>query len=375
MNGEYCAMVGTSVSMADLSMYAHLSGQLDRLCEVVGFDGSDGRHLRLLRGLLGTQGEKSLTTPPEFPSNVADDTTPIEFSVAFDTTGECVVRVLGETVGSRSPREFLDEVAGEYGLVTDRLDAVADLFLPHEERQGPFTLWYSLIFRPGRAPKIKVYLNPQISGPAMADSLVNEGLRRLNIAEAYDPMIEHALRRGERDNFSFFALDLDDDPLARVKVYVSHEAADSADAELAAGLVPGTDPLLIREFLAVLGGGKGPFEQRPLVSSYSFVEGSGARPANYSVYLPIRSYVPDDEVASARARAVLAQYGFDGTKLDKALAAVSQRPLSAGVGLIAHVSLRMGEFGSGITVYLSSEAYQVLPARKRPVLGAVSCLR
>ncbi|MEU4671806.1 hypothetical protein AB0F91_28470 [Amycolatopsis sp. NPDC023774] len=86
------------------------------------------RHQAGPKGLLGSQGEKSLTTPPEFPPNVADDTTPVEFSLAFDTTGEYVVRVLGETVGSRSPREFLDQVAGEYGLVTDRLDAVADLF-------------------------------------------------------------------------------------------------------------------------------------------------------------------------------------------------------------------------------------------------------
>lgn len=358
--------------MAEISMYTHTSGQLDRLCRVVGFDDAQGRHLDLLRGLLGTQGETSISEPAAFTSNVADDTTPIEFSVAFDATGECVVRVLGETVGSPAPREFVDRVAGDYGLVTDRLDAVADLFLPHEERQGPFTLWHSLIFRPGREPKIKVYLNPQISGPTMADSLVSEGLRRMNIAGAFDPMIEYALRRGERDNFSFFALDLDDDPLSRVKVYVSHEAADSEDVERAAELVPGTDPLLIREFLALLGGGKGPFEDRPLVSSYSFVEGSGDRPGNYSLYLPIRGYVPDDEVARARVLAVLAQYGFDGTKLDKALAAVSQRPLRDGVGLIAHVALRMGEFGSGITVYLSSEAYRVLPARPRPVLGPVS---
>lgn len=110
-------------------------------------------------------------------------------------------------------------------------------------------------------------------------------------------MVEHALRRGELDNFTFFALDLDDDPLSRVKVYVSHDAAEAEDAVRAAALVPGTDPMLIREFLAVLGGGKGPFEGRPLVSSYSFVEGMGGTPGNYSIYLPIRSYVPDDEVA------------------------------------------------------------------------------
>ncbi|MBB4686858.1 DMATS type aromatic prenyltransferase [Amycolatopsis jiangsuensis] len=306
---------------------------------------------------------------------MADDTSPVEFSLAFDAGGECVVRVLGEAVGSPRPRDFLDRVAGEYGLVTDRLDAVADLFLPHEERQGPFTLWYSLIFRPGSRPRIKVYLNPQISGATMADSLVSEGFRRLGIAGGFEPVIESALRRGDRDNFTFFALDLDDGPLSRVKVYISHEAAESEDVERAAELVPGTDPELIREFLAVLGGRKGPFDGRPLVSSYSFVEGSGQRPGNYSLYLPIRSYVPDDEVARARVHAILAQFDVDGTVLDNALDAVSNRPLRNGVGLLAHVSLRMGEFGSGITVYLSSEAYQVLPPRKRPVLGAPAGLR
>ncbi|WP_344869080.1 tryptophan dimethylallyltransferase family protein [Amycolatopsis ultiminotia] len=356
-------------------MYTHTSGQLDRLCRAVGFDPAERRHLDLLRGLLGTAGEASVFEPPRVASNVADDTSPIEFSVAFDADGECVVRLLGEAVGDPGPRDFLDRVAAEYGLVTDRLDAVADLFLPHEERRGPFTLWYSLIFRPGAAPRLKVYLNPQISGSTMADSLVSEGLRRLNIAEAFDPVIEYALRRGDLDNFAFFALDLDDSPLSRVKVYVSHEAAESEDAERAAELVPGTDPALIREFLALLGGRKGPFDGRPLVSSYSFVEGSGHRPANYSLYLPIRSYVPDDEVARARVQAILAQFNFDGTTLDKAIAAVSDRSLRDGVGLIAHVSLRMGEFGSGITVYLSSEAYQVLPPRKRPALSALPALR
>ncbi len=364
--------------MVDLSMYSlysHAGGQLDRLCRAVGFDPAERRHLDLLRLLLGESGELSVSEPAQFASNVSDDTTPIEFSVAFDTTGECVIRVLGEAIGAPDPRWFLDRVAAEYGLVTDRLDAVADLFLPHDERRGPFTLWYSLIFRDGAAPKIKVYLNPQISGPTMADSLVSEGLRRLNLSAAFDPVVEHALRRGDRDNFTFFALDLDDDPLSRVKVYISHDAAESEDAEHAAALVPGADPMLIREFLAVLGGRKGPFGGRPLISSYSFVEGMADRPGNYSLYLPIRSYVPDDEVARARVHAVLAQFDFDPGQLDKALEAVSKRPLREGVGLIAHVSLRMGEFGSGITVYLSSEAYEVTPPRKRSALRALSLSR
>ncbi|RJQ91316.1 tryptophan dimethylallyltransferase [Amycolatopsis panacis] len=365
-------MVGASVSVADMSIYTHTGGQLDRLCRAVGFDPAERRHLDLLRRLLGPAGEMSISEPPPVASNVADDTSPIEFSLAMDQRGECVVRLLGEAIGSTGPRDFLDQVAAEYGLVTDRLDAVADLFLPHEERQGPFTLWYSLIFRPGRTPRIKVYLNPQISGPAMADSLVSEGFRRLGIDRAFEAVIEHGLRRGERDNFAFFALDLDDDPLSRVKVYIAHDAAESEDVERAAELVAGTDPAVIREFLAVLGGRKGPFDGRPLVSSYSFVEGSGAKPGNYSLYLPIRSYVPDDAVARARVQAMLAQLDFDGNILDNALGAITQRPLRDGVGLLAHVSLKMGEFGSGISVYLSSEAYQVLPPRQRPILGVPS---
>jgi DMATS type aromatic prenyltransferase len=369
MNGECRTMVGVDVPMDDLSLYEFTSGQLDRLCEVVGFHTADRRHTELLRELLGPGGDTGLADTTAFFSNVADDTTPIEFSVAFDATGECAVRVLGESVGAPVPQAFLYAVAGRHRLDTARLDAVSDLFLPHEERQGPFTMWYSLIFRPGREPKIKVYLNPQISGPTMADSLVSEGLRRLNITGAFDPVIAHGLTRGALDNFSFFALDVSRDQLSRVKVYVSHEAAESADVERAAGLVPGADPALIREFCAVLGGGKGPFEQRPLVSSYSFVEGDEGVPRNYSLYLPIRSYVPDDAVARARVLAIMAQYDFDAEKLDEAIAAVSDRPLRDGVGLISHVSLRLGEFGAGITVYLSSEAYRVMPARQRPVLS------
>ncbi|WP_410597356.1 tryptophan dimethylallyltransferase family protein [Amycolatopsis sp. lyj-23] len=362
-------MVGASVSMATLSLYEHTGGQLDRLCEAIGFDSNDPRPRKLLRQLLGPGGARSLADPPLSPSNVADDTTPIEFSIAFDTTGECAIRVLGESIGTPTPRDFIDAVADEYDLDTTRLDTLGDLFLPPGERQGPFTLWHSLIFRAGRDPKIKLYLNPQISGPDRAASLVSEGFRRLRIPGAFAPVNEHALRRPEQDSFAFFALDLDRGPLSRVKVYVAHEAAECSDVERAAELVPGIDPLQIREFCAFLGGGKGPFRDRPLISSYSFVEGDRDHPSNYSLYFPIRSYVPDDGVARARVHAILAQYDFDGAKLDEAIAAISGRTLRDGVGLISHVSLRLGQFGSGITVYLSSEAYRVMPARRRPVLG------
>jgi DMATS type aromatic prenyltransferase len=360
--------------MADLSLHEHTAGQLLRLCHVAGLAGPGHGAAELLGQLLGAAGKSRLDESSPWPSNVSDDTTPVEFSVAFDTNGRCSVRVLGETVGTYPEWQFLDSVADRLGLATDRFDAIKDLFLPGEQ-QGEFGLWYSLIFPPGAPPRLKVYLNPQVSGPEKAARLVAEGMRRLGIEHAYETVQASALTRGTLDWFSFFALDLDDSPQSRVKLYITHEAAEIEDAERAASLVSGIDPMLIREFCSVLGGGIGQFRSRPLISSYSFVGGDGIRPGSYGLYLPIRSYVPDDEVARARVLAMMAQYDIDSTLLDEAIAAVSARPLRAGVGLIPHVSLRLGASGSGITVYLSSEAYSVMPPRSRSVLGPVSSVQ
>jgi DMATS type aromatic prenyltransferase len=357
--------------MADLSLREHATGQLRRLCRVAGLADIHQTAGVLLGQLLGTAGESRLPGPVTWSSNVSDDMTPIEFSVAFDASGDRSVRLLGEAVGSSPARGFLDTVAERLRLTTAKFDAVQDLFLP-ADANGEFTLWYSMIFRTGSQPVFKVYFNPEVHGPENASALVADGLQRLGMGSVYPSVVSHALAREGKDHFSFFAIDLNNTPRARVKLYVSHEDADTGDVERAASLVPGIDPMQIREFCALLSGGKGPFEQRPLISSYSFVEGDITTPSNYSLYLPIRDYVPDDEVARARLVAIMAQYNIDSTELDRSLAAVSSRSLRDGVGLIAHVSLRLGAVGSGITVYLSSEAFSVTPPRQRPVLGLVS---
>jgi len=247
---------------------------------------------------------------------------------------------------------------------------VRDLFLP-DKPQGKFALWFSLIFKSDSPPKLKIYFNPQVRGPELANALVAEGLGRLGLRDAFDAVIEHAQTRGDLDQFTFFALDIDNGPRSRLKMYVAHEDAVAADAERAASLVPGVDPMRIREFCSIIGGGERRFEHRPLLSSYSFVGGDTNLPSNYSLYIPIRDYVPDDEVARERTLSVMSRYGIDGNELDRSIAALSDRSLNAGVGLIAHVSIRLGTLGSGITTYLSSEAYDVLPPRHRSTLSSV----
>lgn len=261
--------------------------------------------------------------------------------------------------------KFIGAQANRLGLSTSRLDAVFDLF-DAADPQGDFALWCSLVFRSRRRPELKVYLNPEVKGIAQAPDLVAEALNRLGLGAAYQAMIGRAVRPGElgrSDRLTFFALDLHDGPQARVKLYLTHHYAEVQDVVRAAGVVDGVDTKALAEFCAAAGG-TSRFDQRPLVGSYTLAKGSDA-PAGYSIYVPIRSYVNDDREARDRVVALLNQFGFDSTLFDRAVAAVTPRSLSDGVGLIAHVSLRLGRPRPGVSVYLSAEAYQVHPPRSR----------
>ncbi|MEV6236954.1 tryptophan dimethylallyltransferase family protein [Lentzea sp. NPDC051838] len=325
--------------------------------------------MKLLAEALGPGCEQPLAAVPHWPSHVADDHTPVEFSVALAQHEPPVVRMivepLAEQPGLRANADaalgVLDELAHEHQLDVRQLDAVRDLFLP-ENPQGQFAFWYSLIVGPDSAPAIKVYLNPEVRGRESATSLVREALTRLGLGPAYETVAGHALRRDDRDRFSFFALDLMDSDQARVKTYVAHEAAEIPDVVVAAAAAPDVDPELLADVIT-LACGTGPFTRRPLMSSYTFLSGDTDRPSGYSLYIPIRDYVRDDLEACERVLAIMARCGLDTAPFVMALASMVRRPLADGVGLIAHVSLRLGRPRPGVTVYLSSEAYDVTPAR------------
>ncbi|MFI6096531.1 tryptophan dimethylallyltransferase family protein [Lentzea sp. NPDC051213] len=331
---------------------------------------SSQRAAKLLSAALGSGGLRPLAQGPLWPSGVADDHSPVEFSVAFAENEPSIVRMIVESLGSHPHRGsnlaeaigVLDVLNREFDLDPGQLDLVRDLFLPPDP-QGLFTFWYSLIIRPGAAPAIKVYLNPEVRGRARATGLVREALTRLGLGKVYPTVAGHALRRDQLDRFSFFALDLVDQQRARVKTYVSHDGAAIPDIARAAAAAPGVDAELLSDVCELACGGTGPFTGRPLMSSYTFLSGDTGRPSGYSLYIPIRDYVRDDLEACERVHAIMARYGLDPAPFDRALASIARRPLAEGVGLIAHVSLRLGKPRPGITVYLSSEAYGVTPPR------------
>ncbi len=353
-----------------------LGGGLARLCEVVGTEPETP--VELLAALLGPHGARPAAAPPVWPSDVADDHSPVEFSLAFNDNEPPALRILGEALGSppgvranmSAAEDVIEAYADRFGLSLRRLDMVRDLFDSHQP-QGAYALWLSLVFRNGRRPEFKVYFNPEVRGAGYAPELVGEALHRLGLADAYRAMLAHAVRPGElgvRDRLTFFALDLYDEPQARVKVYLSHFDAEAHDVARAASMVDGVDPEMVSGFCAAAGATRR-FGARPLVGSYT-ITGDADRPVGYSVYVPIRSYVEDDLQARSRVVELLARHRFDTALFDRALGALTARPLSDGVGLIPHVSLRLGPPRPGVTVYLSAEAYGVLPPRTAGVQAA-----
>lgn len=354
------------------SLFDYTGSQLGELCSAMGLPDRE-TPVALLGDLLGPAGARAPREPPRWPSVVADDHTPVEYSIALDDDGSKTVRIFGETLGDepthaanvRAARALLASIARRYPIALERFRRIEDLFLPEEPR-GKFVIWFSFIFRPGAAPDFKVYLNPLVRGDGGDRELVAEGCRRLGLAEAYDVAIAHGLERPS-DRFLYFALDLKDDPSSRVKLYVLHPDAEPAIALRASEATEGVDAGRLRAFCDDIGGPTPRFRGQPLVSGYTFVEGDHARPSTYSLYLPVRDYTHDDEVARARVRSHLERSRVDPETLDRALAAVARRPLAEGSGLIAHVSLRLGGRKPGTSIYLSAEAFGVNPPHDEPV--------
>ncbi|WP_033440411.1 tryptophan dimethylallyltransferase family protein [Saccharothrix sp. NRRL B-16314] len=344
--------------------------QLSALLHSVGITDNTLESVGLLADALGPGGLRPVSTSPAWPSDVADDHTPVEFSTAFAADEPPVVRMIVEPTAARPSRianmsaalASLDRMTRRGNLDTSRFDAVRSLFLPDNPARD-FTFWYSLVFRADAAPTVKVYLNPDVRGESAAEEVMREALDRTGFAAGFRTMRDSAMTRPGLDRYSFFALDLVEQQRARVKAYISHHAAEVTDVTRAAKAARGVDVDRVPDFCLLTGGNTGTFDKRPLISSYTFLDGDADAPSGYSLYVPIRDYVTDDEEARRRVLAVMAKYDLDPTQFDNALRTVARRPLDEGVGLIAHVSLRMGRPRPGITVYLSSEAYDVATPR------------
>jgi DMATS type aromatic prenyltransferase len=313
--------------------------------------------------LLGSSAARPLSSPPAYTSDVVDDHTPYELSVALGESPE--LRMLVEPVDrdlSLRGRWRTALAAGEWlrdrhGIDLTRLEEVADLFEPRTE-YGLLALWYAIVFRPGQPPDAKVYVDLRSRGTYNTARVLEEALARLGLSGAYAAIRTEAGARGILDELVYFSLDLNTREEARVKVYLRHHDATAADAERVLGSIGGLQPGDVREFCRTILGHEGPYRARPLVSCWSFTS-AATRPTGATLYAPVAYYVRDDQEACQRISQWLEPQGHASAAYASYLAAYARRNLASGSGMHSYVSFKRDKGKPRTTVYLAPEAYKV----------------
>lgn len=389
--------------------------RLSRLCSALGFDERDEHRMNEALARMGAAwGAGTPARLPRWPSDICDDGSPFELSVALDGArsphgaeihgagqSAAELRILAEVQAPspnifsnwRAALAFTEDLEPTQGLSIARLRAVQELFAPTLATRR-FALWHALCFRPGELPDYKVYLNPAASGQAAARATVEQALSRLGFPDAG----AHLPPTTPSDRVVYFSLDLpyaapapslspsrsegaDDRATerpsmvypsvkapARVKVYTAHHEATPRKIESALASVRGYQPGRVAAFCEAMAGGTGPYHRRPVQTCLSFTAGSSV-PTSGTVYFPVRSYADTDLEVKARVMAYLPR--DVAAVYERALGAHATRPLEDGVGMQTYLSLREGSGPGRVTVYLSPEIYTVDRSAARHHSGVV----
>lgn len=367
--------VGSS-QCASSPLVETLAERLARLCQSTGLDREASQSAdRIFRELIApwSRLETFGRQPSSWVSEISDDNTPIEFSVTLSPVGN-EVRVLFEPQGEadtlaahrESALSMHEQLEQRYGADLSRFRLVRDLFTP-PDMQGAFALWSAVVFANGKPPSFKAYFNPQAQGVGSAVALVEQGLCRLGLTNAWPYLAATLARRGpHRDELKYFALDLTASEQARVKVYVRHHEATPADLEIAAASAPDSAPGEAEEFARAMGGGASRFRERATFTCAAFVSGSDDRPSATTQYVPVCAYAFDDLEVEQRVSSYLQAHDMDDGPYRRVLAAFANRPLDQGVGMQSWVAFRRYKGVPRLTVYLGSETRCVFPVGSVP---------
>jgi len=348
------------------SLLDYASARLSQLCEAANFGPGGEDVVRTFRELVTPWADRPRQRESRWTSEISDDNTPIEFSAAI-SDGGTDVRVLFEPQANEPTLAAYRDAAlamherleREFGAHLDRFRAVQDLFAP-EDMLGPFAIWNSVVFRRGERPTFKTYFNPQARGPARASALVEEALRRLGLPRVWGSLRRAAASRGPHlDEIKYFALDLTDEPRARVKVYVRHHHASPEDLERACSdqvdFVEGE----ALDFARAVAGDRERLSARATFTCSAFVGASDERPMATTLYLPVCAYFPHDAAVTERVAGHLARRGLSAGAYRSLIEGYTNRPLDAGVGMQSWVALQRTYGKPRVTVYLATEASKV----------------
>lgn len=346
------------------------TARLQSLCEAVDYEAAEADTVRRFFTFMSSPwGARRIGTTPLWMSDITDDHTPFELSLAIED-GQPEVRFLMETQSARGPTTLrstwedglalTQRLNAEFGVPLERFNRVKDLFEPVDPR-ARFALWHAFFLKDGR-PDLKVYLNPAARGPERANTVVQQALERLGFSGAWRCLSEQALRPGGKDQILYFSLDLSAHRAARVKIYLAHRDTTAEELESVMSLAKEHVPGEAWVFCQALKGHTGRFEaSRPVLTCLSFTSDDDERPSSVTLHVPVRCYVGNDGQTMERIRYLLEPQGH--ALLKRAVSALAHRQLDAGAGLIQWASMRRQGGKIRTTVYLATEAYSAPASR------------
>lgn len=351
-------------SRAELTYGSFGEERLRLLCQ--GFGWSVRRieqAARVFRLMSRSWGKLPLGSSPAWPTDITDDGTPFEFSIAFgDTVPK--LRILVEASQApvtpwslwRAGLNLNERLWPLPRVDLKRFETVRELFAPVEGINPRFTLWHAAVLDPKRATAYKVYLNPLVRGAREAIEVVTEALSRLRLSAA-SKFLRDRIPPSRSADLLYFSLDLSNGPDARAKIYIAHPGASAQEIESALHGGRNYRSGDARRWTRRLLGADGPFDRRPILSCLSFTAQEAV--PTVTVHVPVRDYTYDDAQSAEAACDFLGRE--DARAFMGALNRFASRPLRSGRGAITYVSLRRQRRGVAVTVYMSPEAFTPRP--------------
>jgi DMATS type aromatic prenyltransferase len=355
--------------------------KLTALCDALGLEAKTDQAIDIFRGMTTSWGDKKVGDTSGWQSDVSDDLSPFEFSIAFKGD-RAELRVLLEAQGSdpnlqsnwEAGIQLNQYLAEHFNVNLDRFEQIKDLFVPTNP-DAKLAMWHAVCIYPDKEPEFKIYLNPQSKGASKAAAVVEESLVRLGFTHAWMGLAEVAAQRGpDRDDFIYFSLDLATHDRARVKVYLRHFDATAADLEQALSLAQNYVPGDVTSFCQTIAPEHSSFSAKPATTCFSWVEGDTLTASSATVYLPIGYYVTDDRVVRDRLDLYFKKHNLPVSRYDTALQSLAIRPLDAGVGMHSYIALSPEAEQRRMMVYLNPEVNEVRSPQKTFAAGSYRSL-
>ncbi len=345
--------------------------KLTSLANALGMGNKIAQIVEIFRVMTVSWGDRKIGEHAGWQSDVSDDFTPFEFSIAFKE-GRAELRVLIEAQGSepnlqsnwQAGLNLNQSLAERYNISLDRFEKIEDLFVPTNPI-AKFSVWHTACFAADKEPSFKIYLNPQAKGASLAAAVVEESLVRLDFDRAWSTLAQTAAQRGpDKDEFVYFSLDLDADDRSRVKTYLRHIDATVDDLEKALSAAGNYVAGAATEFCQAMVAEQTTFSAKPAITCFAFIEGDGAIPSNGTIYIPISNYANNDLVVRERVDGYFSQYGLPVRMYYSAIQAFAVRPLIEGVGMHSYIALCPGQQHRRVSIYLNPEVNAVRPLMK-----------